>query len=167
MYWEVLIQIFSYIYSGISGLYRNGIDFSGQGKGSANIRFSQLLWAYQNQFSFPLISAGVGKGEIMLESLYALYYYRFGVWGIIIFFVLIVYANNTLNFLMKNDRFDIISFYFGLKLFYLLSPLALLSSASQDSTRLMVVFYGLLAVILSRKEYLITCMTSKVINKTT
>ncbi|EKL9828086.1 hypothetical protein [Vibrio alginolyticus] len=156
MYWDILTQSFSYIYSGISGLYKNGIDFSGQGKGSANIRFAQLLWAYQNQFSLPIISAGIGKGEMMLESLYALYYYRFGIWGIALFFAFILYANSTLNFLMKNDRFDILSFYFGLKLFYLLSPIALLSSASQDSTRLMVVFYGLLAVILSRKKYLIT-----------
>ncbi|WP_258500828.1 hypothetical protein, partial [Vibrio alginolyticus] len=129
MYWDILTQSFSYIYSGISGLYKNGIDFSGQGKGSANIRFAQLLWAYQNQFSLPIVSAGIGKGEMMLESLYALYYYRFGIWGIALFFAFILYANSTLNFLMKNDRFDILSFYFGLKLFYLLSPIALLSSA--------------------------------------
>ncbi|WP_375321593.1 hypothetical protein [Aliivibrio logei] len=151
LYWEAIITAFSYIYSGLSGLIENGVDMSGNGQGSANVRFAQLLWVYNNQFDFPLIGAGIGKGEVVLESVYALYYYRYGLIGICVFAYLITLSVSTTKYLMNNDFEILAPFYFSFMMFYLLSPIALLSSASQDSTRLMLVFYGCLGVFVSRK----------------
>lgn len=158
VYWGLFIQTFSYAYEGLSWLFRRGVDISGHGEGSANIRIAQMIWAIEHQWSIPVVGAGIGKEEILLESVYALYYYRYGWIGCAAFAALLIIAilrssRISMTFHRAKDH-AASSFYFGLAMFFLLSPLALISSASHDTPRLGFVFYSCLGLLFATSQRL-------------
>jgi hypothetical protein len=150
IYWEILIESFYYIYNGLDILFQTGFDLSGNSVSSHNIRLNQILNALNLQFEVPLIGRGIGSEEgIALESIYSMYIYRYGVISLVLFFVLLGTILHRLSYLARvfkhNDTIS--SFIMSLTCFYFLSPLALTSSASHDTIRLAVVFYGFTAII--------------------
>jgi hypothetical protein len=157
VYWEQINVIFAYAYTGLSALFVNGVDLSGQGLGSANLRISQFIWVLDNMDVIPIVGSGIGKGEMALESLYALYLYRYGALFLILFLILIirlVFDSYRLGgyYRLINKNFS--AFFYSLFFFYALSPVALLSSASQDAPRLSLVFYGGAALVFLNKRKL-------------
>ncbi len=145
LYWEEVTTTFSYAYIGLSALLKNGVDLSGEGGGSANLRFNQFIWVIENGDSIPLIGSGIDADGVLLESLYSLYLYRYGLIFLILFFILVcklIITSYRLGgyYRLKNNNLS--TLFYSLFLFYLLTPVALLSSASHDVPRLALIFYG-------------------------
>ena len=144
-YWNHLIVLFGYLYGGIRMLLVSGITVGGVG--SANIRVSQIAWAWDNQFAVPLIGRGMGKdAPVMLESLYSLYLYRYGLLGVTMAFVMAaigaVHARLAAARALSMGDMLIGSFFMGLFALYVISPIAWLSSAMHDFPRMAVLYYG-------------------------
>lgn len=137
---------FGYLYSGLSFLISKGI--SATGTGSANIRFQQLLWAWDHQDTIPLFGVGIGKGsDVLLESFYALYLYRYGLIGIFLY-VLIALAFLILSYrayklFYKIQRMDIACFFMAYHIFIVSLPVSSLSSVVTDQPRIALLYYGL------------------------
>lgn len=136
----IIVEQFSYIYVGLDRYLFNFFDYV-QDSGSLGARYTQLLWALDNNCSI-IVGCGIGKSENRyLESFYALYYYRYGLLGLLIY----AFAWSIPLFLVneKNDRV----WYFG----FLLSLFILsLSSVITDQIYTMHVSYIFLSFIYSQ-----------------
>jgi len=143
---------FPYLYYGIEFLIRSGgVDESGVG--SANVRYQQLLWAWDNQFTYPIIGAGIGKATgPQLESFYALYLFRYGLIGIVISVGLLVF-----NFIMSLKCYSISkkyedkntsAFFLAFSVFCVVLPICSLSSVMTDQPRLAILYYGATAAMI-------------------
>ncbi len=116
---------------------------------SVNIRQNQVEWAIDNN-PYIIIGAGIGKGEIMLESFYSLYYYRYGIIGIMLSILFTVYtAHKAYKIAQKEYRNNLIIsiLYYALFIFYLITPIATLSSCHMDSPKISYLFYGIMGMI--------------------
>lgn len=84
LYEDAIRNILSYALTGFELMLEGNSN-------SLNTRTEQLIWALQNNQPC-IIGGGIGKGEMMLESFYALYYYRYGLLGL--FFICTLNINN-------------------------------------------------------------------------
>lgn len=141
-YQEDLYKIFPYALEGLERIAE------GDG-GTVNTRLEQILWAlYNNQFI--LIGAGIGKSEIMLESLYGLYYYRYGLIGLAIFVSVVLFtvrSSYRIARIYQYTHVHLSIFYYALSIFYLVSIVALSSSCHQDTPKISILFYGFMGLI--------------------
>jgi len=143
---DVIKQNFSYAYYGIEAMLDGDNN-------SVNTRGSQVEWAIENNH-FMIIGAGIGKGVIMLESFYSLYYYRYGIIGVTLYLLLIFYTSLTsykiakIELARSNELLGII--YISLFVFYTVTPIALLSSTHQDTPKISLIFYGLMGLIFNK-----------------
>lgn len=144
-YQEDLYKIFPYALEGLESIAE------GNG-GTVNTRLEQILWAvYNNQF--VLIGAGIGKSEIMLESLYGLYYYRYGLIGLAIFVSIVLFTVKSSYRIARIYQYTDVHlsiFYYALSVFYLVSIIALSSSCHQDTPKISILFYGFMGLIHAR-----------------
>ena len=137
---EELYKNLTYAFEGLSAI-------SDGGNNSVNIREQQINWALDNN-SLLLVGAGIGKGEIMLESFYSLYYYRYGIIGMVIsltLFIVTSYKSYKIARNCSNDRNRII--FYALSVFYFLVPFSISSSCHMDSPKISFIFYGLMGLI--------------------
>lgn len=143
IYQDELIVMFEYAIKG----FRNILNGTSN---SADARTDQLSWALQNN-SLILIGGGIGKGEMMLESFYSLYYYRFGIIGISFYLLMIFIVARKAYIVAKYERIiKMRIFYYSLFVFYLLTPIALASSCHQDTPKISFLFYGMIGLICNK-----------------
>lgn len=141
-YYEVVKQILDYAFMGFDAMLRGKSN-------SLRLRSEQLIWALENN-DLWLFGGGIGKGEIMLESFYSLYFYRYGIVGMLIYVVMVmIIAKNAYTIARKEEKSNlrISIFYYSLFVFYLITPVALSSSCHQDTTKISFLFYGLMGLI--------------------
>ena len=145
-YFDFITDNFRYAYAGIKRV-TEGIDLYGEG--SVQTRFKQFLWAW-NQNKYKLIGFGLGRGEgVALESIYASYLYRFGLFYLV-FYIFMIYhfykISSKLAILFKNDNL-LYSFFSGCSLFYLTSPISLLASPSHEMPKIAFVVFIISGVV--------------------
>ena len=119
---------------------------------SVNIRQMQVEWAVDNN-PFVVLGAGIGKGEMMLESFYSLYYYRYGLCGVAMSLLLTLHTAWVAYVVASKEYYShrkLSYFYFSLSVFYALTPLATLSSCHMDSPKISLIFYGLMGLVYAK-----------------
>ena len=135
----------------------NGFDTMLEGNNnSVNTRKAQIDWAIENN-SLWLLGSGIGKGEIMLESFYALYYYRYGFIGVVIFIAIVMhiaYRSMQIAKSYPNNRYSI--FFYSLAVFYFITPLSVMSSCHMDTPKISFLFYGLIGLVLNKFSHIQT-----------
>ena len=139
-YQEELYKNLTYAFEGLSAMSEGGNN-------SVNVRENQIRWAFENN-TFLLIGAGIGKGEIMLESFYSLYLYRYGLIGMIIslsLFIVTSYKSIIIARTYTSDNRKI--GFFALAVFYFIVPFSITSSCHMDSPKISFLFYGLIGLI--------------------
>lgn len=150
---ETLLQNFTYLNAGLRFVLEGHLDLSGQSGGSANVRIAQFHYALDNMKWLGFVGSGMAKdGSILMESVYALYLYRYGLIGLsIFFFILVACVFSSLKKIkmarMADDK-ERVSLYIALVCYFCVVPLALFSSAMQDAPKLSVFYYCLVAVSL-------------------
>ena len=131
-----------------------GLEAMSEGNStSLSTRQAQVDWAIDNN-NISIIGYGIGKGEILLESIYALYYYRYGVLGLLIFFGLTLYTGFISLWISKRITNNIQYFYQALTVFFFLNPIALSSSCHQDMPKTCLIFYGMVGLVFYRYSVL-------------
>lgn len=145
-YEKELRDTFAYAFSGIESMASGSNN-------SVNTRAAQLDWALENNH-FTIIGAGIGKEEMMLESFYSLYYYRYGILGIGLFLFLSLYTSLLSYRIAKNENDNNALLYYTLFVFYLITPMAIMSSCHQDTPKISLVFYGLIGLVHRKYEEL-------------
>lgn len=138
-YEKELRDTFAYAFSGIESMASGSNN-------SVNTRAAQLDWALENNH-FTIIGAGIGKEEMMLESFYSLYYYRYGILGIGLFLFLSLYTSLLSYRIAKNENDNNALLYYTLFVFYLITPMAIMSSCHQDTPKISLIFYGLIGLV--------------------
>lgn len=146
----IFIQYHDEISTNLAYAYQGLSAISEGNNNSVNVREDQINWALHNNFMF-ITGSGIGKGEMMLESFYSLYYYRYGIIGIILFLFIVLYVSYR-SFLIAKHYGDnsIAIFFYSLAVFYFISPLAIMSSCHMDSPKISFLFYGLIGLILNK-----------------
>ncbi len=144
---------YPYLYLGISALIEKG-GVSETGGGSANIRYQQLLWVIENQSSFPLLGAGIGKATgPQLESFYALYLYRYGIIGITVYVIILIanyyYSIKCYKKAIADNSYVNASFFLAFSIFCITLPVSSISSVITDQPRFVVLYYGTLGIMLN------------------
>ncbi|OOE39324.1 hypothetical protein BZG00_10570 [Salinivibrio kushneri] len=138
----------SYAYIGIKHLLSNGIDL-GSEQGSANIRVSQFIWVVNNSSTANIIGSGIGKGYVpLLESFYALYVYRYGAIGVMLYvflgiFFLIMTLRVAKAALSLYD-WHMFSLSMAMNVFLIVLPITSLSSVITDQIIFIPFYYGFL-----------------------
>jgi hypothetical protein len=136
-----------------------GFEMMNEGtNNSVNTRQNQIIWAIENN-RFIFIGAGIGKANIekygiLLESLYALYYYRYGLIALLIYLTIIMTTAVLAYRIAEKEPCSkkISTFYYSLFVFYLITPIGLLSGCSQDIPKVSLLFYGIMGLV-HRKYY--------------
>lgn len=146
IYQDDLRQILAYAFTGLESMLEGNSN-------SLNTRESQISWAIDNNH-IALFGFGIGKSDILLESLYALYYYRYGVIGIISFILLSFYSGLVSWKVSKSTKGELKFFYEALSVFFIVNPIALSSSCHQDAPKTSLIFYGLMGMVFYRYQYL-------------
>lgn len=161
IFWTPLMEwvsnAFPYLYYGINYLIEQG-GVNAEGAGSANVRYQQLIWAWENQFTYPLIGAGIGKATgPQLESFYALYLYRYGIIGILLAVFLLIFnyvlSIKCFRISRKLGDLDASAFFIAFSVFCFVLPICSLSSVITDQVRLAVLYYGSSAVMIGYYRY--------------
>lgn len=118
------------------------------GGGSLATRLGQVLWAVEEN-RIAVTGAGIGKAyNPLLESWYALYYYRYGLAGMLLYVG--IWGSFWLCSLRRVGRVrrtmgrDAASFVVGLNVFLVGLPIVSFSSVITDQVFLIPFFYGLL-----------------------
>jgi hypothetical protein len=146
LFWEDLILGFSYTYSGISRMMGGSISEAIDSVGSISVRLDQFLWAVKDSGVLIFTGGGLGKDLVPLESVYALYIYRHGIFGLIFFALFLLkvvqcfYRCSKIS--LKLGYIGLASTFMGGAVFFLISPIPLISSASQDSAKIAFLFYA-------------------------
>ena len=148
-FWSVLIdnvqQKYPYLYSGITSYLLN-YESHLAGRNSLTVRLDQIFLAYERN-DFIIVGKGINKSEMrLLESWYALYYYRYGLVGMLAYMTfwgtVIVSAVKVAN--SKFQSVTARSLALSVFSFSMLLPVFGLSSVITDFP-LLVGFYYLLA----------------------
>jgi hypothetical protein len=142
----------------ILGYAITGFEMMSEGtNNSVNTRQNQIIWAIENQKHIGF-GAGIGKANIerhgiWLESLYALYYYRYGLIALLIYLSIIMTTAVFAYKIAKKETFNrkISTFYYSLFVFYLITPIGVLSGCSQDTPKVSLLFYGIMGLV--HKKY--------------
>jgi hypothetical protein len=141
-YYEVLKTTFGYAIGGLE-------SFAIGKNQSANIRTAQIQWAIENN-KFIFAGAGIGKNVRMLESFYSLYYYRYGLIGVLLYlaipFTTAFVAYGIAKKEYKTNK-RTAAFYLSLFVYYVVSPIGMLSSCNQDTPKTAFLFYGLMGLV--------------------
>ncbi|WP_425659649.1 hypothetical protein [Tenacibaculum ascidiaceicola] len=144
---DLLKDKLGYAFIGIQRLFTEGVNIEGGGSGSANIRVNQVWWAWSNN-DLKLIGGGLAR-KIQLESVYAAYLYRLGLFYLSFFIYLLFYfykiSRNLAIYYKKNKLFY--AFFSALSVFYLTSPISLFASASHEMPKLAFLFFICSAVV--------------------
>lgn len=157
---------FSYVVHGINYLFSGGVDFSGGGSGSFNTRINQIIFAWDSISSNPFFGAGVGK-DLYLESIYAYLLYKYGLIGLVTFFIVIIilsYLSKKNEIMVKylNDKIFFNSCFW----FFSLSPFYFLSGPLFEVPKLSMFFYCLIGLLLGySRSYKMRCNTSSPMNE--
>jgi hypothetical protein len=139
-YQNELRIIFSYAINGLEAISEGNNN-------SVNHRSGQIRWAVGHN-SNVIVGQGISKKIFFPESFYALYYYRYGMIGIIAYLLLPIVTAVTSYKIAKKEYGNKISvFYFSLSVFYLITPIAILSSCHQDTAKISLLFYGLMGLV--------------------
>jgi hypothetical protein len=147
----MLAEQFPYLASGIRQYVFNFGKNIDAGGGSLALRFGEVVWvAKENEV--VLTGQGIGKGyHRLLESLYALYYYRYGLVGLLLY--ALIWGGSACIALVeyrlarRQGRVRSASFLLGFHIFVVALPITSLSSVITDQVNLYAIFYGLLAVV--------------------
>lgn len=142
LYEDAIRNILSYALTGFELMLEGNSN-------SLNTRTEQLIWALQNNQPC-IIGGGIGKGEMMLESFYALYYYRYGLLGLFLYVLLILITSFKSFRIAKHEEKQNINtslFYYSMAIFFLISPMALSSSCHQDTPKIAFIFYSMIGLI--------------------
>jgi cbb3-type cytochrome oxidase subunit 3 len=142
----------------ILGYAITGFEMMSEGtNNSVNIRQNQIIWTIESQ-KHVVFGAGIGKANIekygiWLESLYALYYYRYGLIALLIYLGIIMTTAVFAYKIAKKESFSrkISTFYYSLFVFYLITPIGVLSGCSQDTPKVSLLFYGIMGLV--HKKY--------------
>lgn len=122
---------------------------------SSGNRINQIVWAFRNSDTL-LFGSGIGKSEILLESFYSLYPYRLGLIFVLVY-LFIILKTSVWSFKISkyfNYGTNEFCFYRALFAYYLIFPIAVLSSAHQDTPKVAFFFYGFIGLIVNRHIYL-------------
>lgn len=144
-YEDELREILAYAFYGFESILEGTNN-------SVGTRASQLYWAFKNNDLF-LIGGGIGKGEMMLESFYSLYYYRYGVIGIMLYLLIPLRTAILAYRIAQKEEYVNVKqsiFYYSLFVFYLITPLAVISSCHQDTPKISFLFYGLIGLVYNK-----------------
>ena len=76
-----------------------------------------------------------------------MYYYRYGILGIALFIFLSLYTSLLSYKIAKNEDNNNAMFYYALFVFYLITPMAIVSSCHQDTPKISLIFYGLIGLV--------------------
>lgn len=139
-YYDVLYKNLTYAFEGLSSIYEGNNN-------SVSVRENQIHWALNNN-RFFLIGSGIGKGEIMLESFYSLYFYRYGLIGLLLSLVLFLITAYK-SYIIAKSHIDCLYkiIFYSVAVFYLLVPFSITSSCHMDSPKLSILFYGIMGLI--------------------
>lgn len=154
-----------YMYNGLSAFLGSLSSYDFQiiinSSNSTRLRYEQFRYVLQNQDVFPVIGVGIGKGEVILESFYAMYLYRTGLVGIVMHFLLLCFIGKKafslarLKTLHNNANLvRLISFYIAFPIFLISLFFSYFSSAVTDQTRVAFFFYLFLGYVYSVKDYM-------------
>jgi hypothetical protein len=149
------IHIYSHYYNDLRDTFSyavKGLEAISEDKNkSVNARQLQMEWVLRNN-KIIFLGYGISKDVIMLESFYSLYYYRYGLIGIILLLslttVTAIRAYKIAIWEYKNIYIS--SFYFCLFIFYIATPIELLGSCNQDSPKISLSFYGLIGMVFNK-----------------
>lgn len=156
-HFDAVRDSFLYIFKGITKLFTDGIDFSGQGEGSINIRVMQFYNVLSEIDTFPFFGLGLGRElDSQLESVYAFYLYRYGLFFLIVFIFSLIYFSKISREIALSDKLprNFYPFFMSVSLFFLLSPISLIASATNEAPRVSVLFFSLIASIFFVKKRL-------------
>ena len=152
IYYNELKYALPYLVNGLTILLEKGVsDTDG---GSFNIRYQQLIFVYESQKEFPFFGVGIGKEYArLLESYYALYFYRYGLIGILIsifiFITFFILSLRAYNISVKEMEYKSASLFLSMHLWMYSFPIMALSSAIHDQVKIALFFYGGLGVLAS------------------
>jgi len=143
----------SYLLTGIEVYLINIEDHLGRDSGSVGTRMSQIRFALENN-NLYFIGVGIGKGYApSLESIYALFYYRYGILGFLVYavFWLAVFFLSIKKLRQTDSKTDpeFYAFFLGFAMFIPIIPILSLSSVITDQYRLYPIFYGAAGILLS------------------
>jgi hypothetical protein len=150
---SAIIYIFNFYYFEIYDILHyslDGIPAMVEGRnGSANERMEQIRWAVENN-QMVIIGQGIGKNNHnLLESFYSMYYYRYGLLGMLIFLFITIVAGikSYAVAVMEYATPKVSCFYLGLFVFYCTAPIWLLSGSHHDTPKNSLLFYGLMGLV--------------------
>lgn len=150
-FYKELEIIFAYAFNGFESMATGDNN-------SVNIRKEQVLWAIDNN-NLILIGNGIGKGaNLLLESFYSLYYYRFGLIGVVLYMTILLRTSlisyRNAKILLKMNNINTSIFYYAISVFFLITPISLLSSCHQDTPKISFIFYGIMGLVYARHRSL-------------
>jgi len=149
-----IIDNFNYAYNGILLLLESGVDLSGGGSGSANVRINQFIWALENNDNI-FIGAGLASlATEPLESIYANYYYQMGapfLFFCIYFFVYLHRLMSKVCLNCSNDKFEF-AFSAAFSVIAILSPIAFMSSPLHENPKIALICFFSLGVCFRLKK---------------
>jgi hypothetical protein len=130
----------------------NGLEAISEGSSrSANGRMDQIKWAVENN-NWIILGAGISKNIHTMESFYGLYYYRYGLLGITIYLLIpvvtAIYSYKIATIEYRNRKIS--CFYLSLFVFYIVTPVGILSSCHQDTPKISFLFYGLIGLVFNK-----------------
>lgn len=144
----------SYLSGGVAKLFK--FDFLTDSTGSFGIRFSQIVFAVSHEADLPILGRGVGKGYArLLESVPALYIYRYGLLGFAVFlYIYVWYLFRTFSVYRMMESHGVKGAeIFGAGFFWLISySIGMFSSAMHDHTRVAILFYGIIGMLFAMKK---------------
>jgi hypothetical protein len=149
-YQEQLRTMLHYAIVGLEAMSRGNNN-------SVNTRELQVYWAIENN-KLIFLGSGISKNIMMLESFYAQYYYRYGLISIITYTIMLIVTASASYKIAKYENVNkkISIFYYSLFVFFIISPIGLLSSCHQDSPKISFLFYGLIGLVFNKYHYLKT-----------
>lgn len=141
-----------YLFFGIDSYLLNFLDNFERNSGSVAVRLSQIRFALENN-SGILVGSGIGKSYApFLESLVALFYYRYGVFGLLSYFLFWMFgfyaAWRAMRLAQSSNKSIISGFMFGVCLFLVMLPLFSLSSVITDQLRLYGLYYTIIGIVI-------------------
>lgn len=168
--WGYVMSRFPYLIDGIQRYVFEFDENAGRTGSSLALRIGQIVWAWEENHAM-LVGSGIGKGyNRYLESLYALYYYRYGLIGLLIY----VFVWGATFFLTLKDYSRAMragaplsaATLLGVHVFIVALPIASLSGVMTDQLNLLPIFYGSLGVVYGIRrtltsQLLLMTMTNK------
>jgi hypothetical protein len=142
-YYDELKPLLGYAIGGLEAISKDNSR-------SVDNRKDQILWSIENN-KLVLIGGGIGKSRRMLESFWSLYYFRYGIIGMLVYLLIPLtasFASYKIAVFIHNK--EISNFYLSLCVFYLITPIGLLSACHQDTPKVSIIFYGLIGLIFKR-----------------